>query len=177
MGAACHEAIAHFHLYKRSPCGRCRSSTSILTTRALSDDVAQAHAMLPHQGAGAGQAIEVTCSTNPATTEELEYFPSIQDAYILASLLGETNVTLASLPLALEAYEHIRLPNANHVQLASRESGLMYEFGSAFGEDYAALGPAIENQWGWLWDGSAEEDVKRGLDWMGASRDGGMQLT
>lgn len=86
-------------------------------------------------------------------------------------------MTLTSLPLALEAYEHIRLPQAHHVQAGSRESGAMYEFESAFGDDYESLGPAIEKQWGWLWEGSAEEDVKRGLDWMKASRDGGMQLT
>lgn len=86
-------------------------------------------------------------------------------------------MTPSSLSLALEAYEHIRQPLAHHVQTGSRVSGQMYEFDSAFGEDYEALGPAIERQWGWLWEGSAEEDVRRGLEWMRASRDGGMQLT
>ncbi|EIM81336.1 uncharacterized protein STEHIDRAFT_150288 [Stereum hirsutum FP-91666 SS1] len=111
--------------------------------------------MLPHQGAGAGVAIE--------------------DAYLFSSLLGEPSVTPDSLSIALEAYEHIRQPLAHHVQTGSRVSGQLYEF--EFGEDYEALGPAIEMQWRWLWEGSAEEDVRRGLEWMRTCRDGGMQLT
>ena len=100
-----------------------------------------------------------------------------QDAYVLASLLSDPATTPATLSIALEAYQHIRLPQAHHVQTGSRESGAMYEFDSVFGDDYETLGPAIERQWDWLWEGSADEDVKRGLEWMKAGRDEESQLT
>ncbi|KAI1794210.1 FAD/NAD(P)-binding domain-containing protein [Ganoderma leucocontextum] len=97
-----------------------------------------AHAMTPHQGAGAGQAIE--------------------DAYILAEVLGHANTTTASLPQALAAYESVRLPMANHVLEGSRQSGDMYEFNGPVGEDLTLLGPQIGNQWGWLWQSTPQSE-------------------
>ncbi|KAI0320925.1 FAD/NAD(P)-binding domain-containing protein [Amylostereum chailletii] len=105
-----------------------------------------AHAMLPHQGAGAGQAIE--------------------DAYTLAALLGDPSVTPSTLPSALAAYEAIRLPQANHVLRGSRESGMMYEFNSALRDRYTELGPAIEHMWDWLWVRGPEKDARRALAMM-----------
>ncbi|KAA1475202.1 FAD/NAD(P)-binding domain-containing protein [Dentipellis sp. KUC8613] len=107
-----------------------------------------AHAMLPHQGAGAGQAIE--------------------DAFILASLLGDPSVTPLTLEHALQAYEHVRLPLANHVLTGSRESGQMYEFVGKYG--FVAcdqLGPTIERQWDWVSQDGPDADAKRALLWMG----------
>ncbi|KAJ8469482.1 hypothetical protein ONZ45_g16873 [Pleurotus djamor] len=101
---------------------------------------AQAHAMVPHQGAGAGQAIE--------------------DAYIIASLLSQTETEKVNIEAALLAYEHIRLRIANHVLNGSRESGKMYEFDSIYGEDYRVLGSAIEQQWDWINWPAPEEDLR-----------------
>ncbi|KAL5522588.1 hypothetical protein ACEPAG_8605 [Sanghuangporus baumii] len=67
-----------------------------------------AHAMTPHQGAGAGVAIE--------------------DAYILAALLTHPQTTLATLPMALKVYETVCLRHANKVQQRSRLHGQLYEF-------------------------------------------------
>ncbi|OBZ70963.1 Salicylate hydroxylase [Grifola frondosa] len=67
-----------------------------------------AHAMAPHQGAGAGQAIE--------------------DAFVLAHLLGDPTTSRSDIPVALLAYQYIRLPLASHVQKESYMSGMMYEF-------------------------------------------------
>ncbi|KAH8119270.1 FAD/NAD-binding domain-containing protein [Phellopilus nigrolimitatus] len=103
-----------------------------------------AHAMLPHQGAGAGQAIE--------------------DAYILAQILGSSLTTKNTLTDALKAYENVRLPMANNVLRGSKDSGLMYEFDyPGLGEDYARLGRAIQKQWDWVWASHPDEDVARGL--------------
>lgn len=55
---------------------------------------------------------------------------------------------------------------ANHVLRGSRESGMMYEFNSEFGEEYATLGPAIEHQWSWVWQTTPEQDCERALDSM-----------
>ncbi|KAJ3724835.1 FAD/NAD-P-binding domain-containing protein [Lentinula raphanica] len=101
------------------------------------------HAMAPHEGAGAGQAIE--------------------DAFILAALLEQT--TIEEIPLALKAYQRVRLPFANHVLEGSYQSGMLYEFNSDYGEDYENLGPAIEKQWDWVEEPSPEEERLRALEY------------
>ncbi|KAF8586521.1 FAD/NAD-binding domain-containing protein [Ramaria rubella] len=110
-----------------------------------------AHAMTPHQGAGAGQAID--------------------DAFILAGILGSPNTTKQALTTALRAYEHIRLPMASHVLQGSRDSGRMYEFNGPQGTEYEVLGPAIQKQWDWVNVSTPEEDVARALAWMQSSRE------
>jgi salicylate hydroxylase len=59
-----------------------------------------AHAMAPHQGAGAGQSIE--------------------DAYVLPTLLGHSRTTLNTIPRALTIYDTVRQPFANKVAEQSR---------------------------------------------------------
>ncbi|KAM5540038.1 hypothetical protein V8D89_006178 [Ganoderma adspersum] len=64
------------------------------------------HAMTPHQGSGAGQAIE--------------------DGLVLASLLAHDSVTLETLPQALKIYDDIRRPFSQKVQRGSDEVGSIY---------------------------------------------------
>lgn len=66
------------------------------------------HAMTPHLGSGAGQAIE--------------------DAYILASLLAHPGTTRETLHDALKVYEAVRLPHGLMVQRLSRLNGRLFEF-------------------------------------------------
>jgi len=99
--------------------------------------------MTPHQGAGAGQAIE--------------------DAYILARILGHPSITLDQIEDALLAYEKIRLPLANHVLNGSRDSGLMYELNASQGDDLQTLGPAIGRQWDWLKETTPDGELERAL--------------
>ncbi|KAI8992893.1 FAD/NAD-P-binding domain-containing protein [Trametes punicea] len=103
-----------------------------------------AHAMTPHQGAGAGQAIE--------------------DAFILAELLGHASTTLPVLPEALSAYEAVRLPMANHVLKGSRESGDMYEFNMPLTDDLSRLGPHIGKQWDWLWETTPQGEREKAIE-------------
>ncbi|KAL5528518.1 hypothetical protein ACEPAF_7654 [Sanghuangporus sanghuang] len=106
-----------------------------------------AHGMAPHQGAGAGQAIE--------------------DAYVLAKLLGSPLATRGTLAHVLRAYEHVRRPMANAVLQGSRDSGLMYEFNyPGLGDHYGALGPVIQSQWDWVWATHPDEEVTRGLTYL-----------
>ncbi|THH30135.1 hypothetical protein EUX98_g4064 [Antrodiella citrinella] len=105
-----------------------------------------AHAMLPHQGAGAGQAIE--------------------DAFILASLLGDYGTTTANIPHALHAYEAVRLPFANARIEGSRINGLMYGLNSVHEDRLETLGPAIERQWNWLWETTLEEELRTSQELM-----------
>ncbi|TBU25153.1 FAD/NAD(P)-binding domain-containing protein [Dichomitus squalens] len=103
-----------------------------------------AHGMTPHQGAGAGQAIE--------------------DAYILAEVLGHPNTTLASLPKALVAYERVRLPMANHVLQGSKQSGDMYEFNGPLEDNLVPLGLQIGHQWDWLWTSTPQTELNRAFE-------------
>jgi salicylate hydroxylase len=73
----------------------------ILRDRRLTS--AQAHASLPHNGAGAGQAIE--------------------DAYVLGELLRLPACTKETIPAFLQAYEAVRRPRASRQQEHARESG------------------------------------------------------
>ena len=115
--------------------------------------------MLPHQGAGAGHAIEV-CSRIRSAVPCANFF-NRQDAFVLAQVLG--NSTSSTLESALLAYEHVRLPVANHVLQGSALSGAMYEFDSPLGQDFAQLGPAIEAMWDWAWETQPEDEVQRAL--------------
>ncbi|KAF9049931.1 FAD/NAD(P)-binding domain-containing protein [Panaeolus papilionaceus] len=98
-----------------------------------------AHAMAPHQGAGAGQAIE--------------------DAFLLAGLLATHSRSIPH--KLLDAYDAVRRPAANHVLDGSYKSGLMYEFNSKYGDDYQTLGEAIPRQWHWIDSTTVEEDLER----------------
>ncbi|KAF5339762.1 hypothetical protein D9611_009071 [Ephemerocybe angulata] len=114
-----------------------------------------AHAMTPHQGAGAGQAIE--------------------DAYILASLLTNQEATRKNIPKIAEVYNAIRCPAANKILLASRDQGKWCELdhprlkGVCEGdmvskEKLDGLFKDISQAWDWVWKTSAECDRKRALD-------------
>lgn len=114
-----------------------------------------AHAMEPYQGMGAGQAIE--------------------DAYLLATLLGQWRTTISTIPDALRAYDAIRQPFANDVARRNRLTGSQFMFlGDNFDWDNCQddtlksrlhhLSSAITNNWEWAWsttiDGSVEEAIR-----------------
>ncbi|KAF9482883.1 salicylate hydroxylase, partial [Pholiota conissans] len=112
-----------------------------------------AHAMTPHQGNGAGQAIE--------------------DAYILAHLLAHGIRSSAPTSSIAHVYDVIRRPAANLVHHFSRLQGLLYEFNSPEFEDHAdeswssshveSLGEAIIRDWRYAWETTAEDDRERAL--------------
>lgn len=119
-----------------------------------------AHAMLPHQGAGAGQAIE--------------------DAYVLAQLLNKPGLQKEDIPLVLQAYERLRLPRANAVQRTSREGGDLYEHAAeAVGNDpkemkrllevrFALSSPSLlvlmsctQSRMNWIWRYDIQGEVEK----------------
>ncbi|KAG2362340.1 hypothetical protein BDR07DRAFT_1451204 [Suillus spraguei] len=66
------------------------------------------HAMTPHFGAGAGQAME--------------------DAFVLGRLLAHPLTTLDNVPAALKVYQDVRLPFVQFVARESASAGLLYDF-------------------------------------------------
>ena len=100
-----------------------------------------AHAMLPHQGAGAGQGLE--------------------DAYFLAQLLSDTSLGQRGIPGLLLAYETIRKPRARAVQRTSREAGDLYEFrAEEAGDERGALKQLLESRFDWIWNHDLDSDVQ-----------------
>ncbi|KAI8984951.1 FAD/NAD(P)-binding domain-containing protein [Trametes punicea] len=65
-----------------------------------------AHAMTPHQAAGAGQGFE--------------------DAFVLEQLLAHPKVNRDSIPTALKIYDEIRRPFVQHIAALSRQSGQLH---------------------------------------------------
>ncbi|KAJ7581400.1 hypothetical protein C8J56DRAFT_794339, partial [Mycena floridula] len=65
-----------------------------------------AHAMEPHLGAGAGQAVE--------------------DAWILGRTISRLNCTSSRVPEVLQRYSTIRQPYANMILTNARAQGLLY---------------------------------------------------
>lgn len=107
-----------------------------------------AHAMLPHQGAGAGQGLE--------------------DAWLLARLLADPQV-LASRPHSvLEAYDAIRRPRACRVQRTSWEAGELYELRDpVVADNEQLLGKTLAERFEWLWDHDMQSDLQQARNQLG----------
>lgn len=94
-----------------------------------------AHASTPHQGSGAGMALE--------------------DAYVLSSLLGQVH-RMEELESAFEAYDHVRRPRDMKLVETSRACGDVYEFlGPETGDNVQKIDEDLSRRYDWIW----EEDV------------------
>src|ERR1700683_4364421 len=87
----------------------------------------KAHAMEPHQGTGAGQAIEVSLRIKEDIYNKT-HSHSFQDAYLLATLLGHWRTTINSIPHALRAYDAIRRPFTNDIARRNRLTRSQFMF-------------------------------------------------
>lgn len=107
-----------------------------------------AHAMLPHQGAGAGQGLE--------------------DAWFLRELLIDPQVEQGNLERVLQAYERWRLPRACRTQRTSWEAGELYEYRDrTVGADEVRLGQTLAQRFAWLWQHDLLSDVREARRWLG----------
>ncbi|KAJ5948694.1 hypothetical protein N7454_002001 [Penicillium verhagenii] len=116
-----------------------------------------AHAMCPHQGAGAGQGIE--------------------DGYILGRVLEEYSRGLGtsqsrSLRDCLGLYHSIRFPRAKKVQITSRQAGDLYEMkidelvGLSYEDCLPIVKAKLENRMEWLWRDDIDEMYEEArADW------------
>ncbi|KAJ4396184.1 hypothetical protein N0V93_000403 [Gnomoniopsis smithogilvyi] len=97
------------------------------------------HATTPHQGAGAGQAIE--------------------DGYILAKTLADWLENGRKQPLQewMQLYQTIRLPRAQKVVTTSRQAGALYEFESPdlidlpYDEAVPIVAERLQTRMNWIW--------------------------
>ncbi|KFY64282.1 hypothetical protein V496_03354 [Pseudogymnoascus sp. VKM F-4515 (FW-2607)] len=105
-----------------------------------------AHASTPHQGAGAGQAIE--------------------DAFVLSSLLGQVT-SAANITQAFKAYDAVRRPRSQRVVTTSKEAGCLYEMEDE--EVGCDLDKARENllaRCEWIWGNDLKSQLGEAQDAM-----------
>lgn len=102
-----------------------------------------AHASTPHQGAGAGQAIE--------------------DAHVLAELLADPRVVDAEHAVAaLKAYDVVRRPRSQRVVTTSGEAArLLCLRLEGVGDDEEKLKKTLQERLKWLWDLDVQDQVER----------------
>jgi len=100
-----------------------------------------AHAMTPHQGAGAGMCIE--------------------DCYVLGNLLGEAR-SAADLDKAFKVYDEVRRPRTQGVVTTSREAGRLWDFElEGVMDDIDLLEENMRNRMGWIWEVDIAADMER----------------
>jgi salicylate hydroxylase len=96
-----------------------------------------AHAPLPHQGQGAGQALE--------------------DAYVLASVLADS-ATTAPDP-AFARFEQLRRARARRVQLYSRQAGRLFKLAGEAARRRDADLPGLPERLAWIHAHRTEDDL------------------
>ena len=102
-----------------------------------------AHASTPHQGSGAGMAVE--------------------DAYVLSGLLGEIRDT-NDLESAFVAYEKIRMERTQRLVQSSREQAMIYEWqADGIGDNLQKISEILPYRWDWIWDEDLEDELKEGI--------------
>lgn len=100
--------------------------------------------MLPHQGAGASQALE--------------------DGIILATLLGHPSTTSSTVPRALTTYNTLRVERATRVKTSSCELGRIMEFATdEFGDRKEKLIPNFMVRYDHIWEWRAEPAVEEAI--------------
>lgn len=102
--------------------------------------------MLPHLGAGAGQAIE--------------------DAVLLSRLLGHPQTTASNIPSVLLAYDRVRVPRATMAQRGSQRSGDIYDGHGESGLTKEGIRKDAEGQWDEVWHHDLGDDVGRAVEWL-----------
>lgn len=106
-----------------------------------------AHASTPHQGAGAGQAVE--------------------DALVISNLLGQI-CSAADIEKAFKAYDAVRRPRSQEVVRTSREAGDIYEFKNPeLGFDFEKTRKELEVRMKWIWEEDLHAQLQRAQDLMG----------
>ncbi|KAL8797087.1 MAG: hypothetical protein Q9182_007257 [Xanthomendoza sp. 2 TL-2023] len=101
-----------------------------------------AHASTPHQGAGAGQALE--------------------DALIMCELLADDRIeSMQDIPKAFRAYDAVRRPRSQRVVSTSRAAGQLYGFQSLEGGKVAELRENLLQRYRWIWEHDMMKQVEQ----------------
>lgn len=103
-----------------------------------------AHASTPHQGAGAGMAIE--------------------DALILSNLLGSLQRS-SDIEAAFRAFDMVQRPRTQKLTTTSRAAGELYELqDERVGDDLEALQRDISSRMRWIWNQDLDAQVVEAME-------------
>lgn len=98
-----------------------------------------AHASTPHQGAGAGMALE--------------------DVFILSRLMGEIQ-SAKEMEAVFAAFDHVRRPRTQKLVATSKEAGEIYEF-EALGDDVERITENLQQRCKWIWDEDLDAQLEK----------------
>ncbi|KAF2144801.1 uncharacterized protein K452DRAFT_316720 [Aplosporella prunicola CBS 121167] len=99
-----------------------------------------AHATTPHQGSGAGMAIE--------------------DAYVMSNLVGGAK-TVQELEAAFAAFDIVRRPRTQQVVSTSNEAGRLYEFElEGCGDVKERIEANLLKRMSWIWEEDLEAELR-----------------
>ena len=102
-----------------------------------------AHASTPHNGAGAGQAIE--------------------DALCMSRVMAHV-YSSENLPRAFAAFDKVRRPRSQRQVKQAYESGWLYDLqGEGIGEDWEKVKERLATKQKWIWEHDLEGDVAEAL--------------
>ncbi|KAF8515185.1 FAD/NAD(P)-binding domain-containing protein [Gautieria morchelliformis] len=105
-----------------------------------------AHSMLPHLGAGAGQAME--------------------DALLLGKLLTHPSTSLSNVGPVLQAYDSVRRPRANGVLTGSYVAGEIYEYAGPSGPSLEGLRKDLTGIFDSVWHRDLDEDCRTAVKFL-----------
>lgn len=109
-----------------------------------------AHASTPHNGAGAGMALE--------------------DAYVLSELLGHVR-RVDEIERAFEAFDGARRERSQRLVTASREAGRLYDLEDPdVGDDREKMVRNLTERYEWIWKYDIDRDMAKAREMMGTNR-------
>ena len=109
-----------------------------------------AHASTPHQGAGAGMALE--------------------DAFVLSRLLGRLEKE-DDLENAFYAFDAMRRPRTQKLVTTSRDAGEVYDLeGEGVGDNMDAFKENLHARYQWIWEKDLEAHLQEAVQLMDAKR-------
>ena len=109
-----------------------------------------AHATTPHQGSGAGMAIE--------------------DAYILSNMIGQMR-NADDYEAAFAAYNKIRHTRGMDLVTTSHAAGMVYEFqGETTGDDVQKIDQNLSCRYNWIWEEDLEGELRQASSLLEQSR-------
>ena len=106
-----------------------------------------AHASTPHQGAGAGMALE--------------------DAYVMSNLLGAIQKS-SDIESAFRAFDAVRRPRTQKLVTTSRETEELYELeAEGVMDDVDKLRENLTTRFRWIWEEDLEEELAEAVGMLG----------
>jgi salicylate hydroxylase len=98
-----------------------------------------AHASTPHNGAGAGQAVE--------------------DALIMSRVMAHVYHP-QDIPRAFDAYDQVRRPRSQKQVQTAYENGMLYDLQlEGYMDDWEKVKEKLQSRYRWIWEHELEDDV------------------